>query len=187
MVTQNEGHAVAVQIRNVTTTGFQIRLREQEANAQAHVAETVHFLAWEPGAGTINGFAFEVGSRSANHNFTSFPFTSSFTNPPVFFAGTQTVAGAEAYSLRYQGLGTGSVQVRLQEDDSADAEFSHVLETVGYLSLAALPLEAGRVSGVTGGWTPVTFSQAFTTPIVTAGPFSYADAQPAVLRERRDV
>ena len=72
VVTQTETDAVAVQIRNVTTTGFQIRLREQEANSQAHVAETVHFLAWEPGAGTINGFALEVGTRGVSDAFARF-------------------------------------------------------------------------------------------------------------------
>src|SRR5262245_53317739 len=66
VVTQNEGSAVAVQVRNVTTTSFQIRLWEQEANPQSHVAETVHYLAWEPGSGTVNGLDFQVGSRTVD-------------------------------------------------------------------------------------------------------------------------
>ena len=135
VVTQNEVSAVAVQIHNITTTSFQIRLREQEANSQSHVAETVHYLAWEPGSGTVNGLDFQVGSGTADHNFATFTFSPPFAAAPAFVAGTQTVAGAEAYSLRYQGLGTGSVQVRLQEDDSFDTEFFHVLETVGYLAI----------------------------------------------------
>ena len=135
VVTQNEVSAVAVQIKDVTTTNFKIRLWEQEANSQSHVAETVHYLAWSPGSGTVNGLDFQVGSRTADHNFATATFSPAFASMPAFVAGSQTVAGAEAYSLRYQGLGTGSVQVRLQEDDSFDTEFFHVLETVGYLAI----------------------------------------------------
>ena len=78
VVTQNEGSAVAVQIKDITTTSFQIRLREQEANAQSHVAETVHYLAWEPGSGTVNGLDFQVGSRTADHNFATATFSPAF-------------------------------------------------------------------------------------------------------------
>jgi lysophospholipase L1-like esterase len=138
VVTQNEVEAVAVQIRNITTTGFEIRLREQEANAQTHVAETVHYLAWEPGSGTVNGLHYEVGTHGISDAFTTRWFGAAFAGTPVFplFLSTaQTVAGADAYFIRYRNITRARVEERLQEDDSFDTESLHATETVGYLVL----------------------------------------------------
>ena len=49
----------------------------------------------------------------------------------------------------------------------------------GTASAQTIMLKAGQVSGVTGQWGSVSFGQTFTDPIVTAGPLSYADTQPA--------
>jgi lysophospholipase L1-like esterase len=135
VVTQNEAEAVTVQLRNVSTTGFQIRLWEQEANSQAHAAETVHYLAWEPGVGTLNGFAFEVGTIGVNNVFATLWFGSPFADVPLLLAGSQTTVGTEAYSIRQRNITRARVEMSLQEDDSFDAESSHATETVAYLLL----------------------------------------------------
>ena len=129
---------MAVQIRNVTTTGFQIRLREQEANAQSHVAETVHYLAWEPGSGTVNDLHYEVGTHGVGDAFTNRWFATAFAGPPVFplfLSAAQTTVGQEAFSIRLRTVTRGRVDERLQEDDSFDTESFHSVETVGYLVL----------------------------------------------------
>jgi lysophospholipase L1-like esterase len=138
VVTQNEVSAVAVQIQSITTTGFQIRLREQEANAQSHVAETVHYLAWEPGSGTVNGLHYEVGTHGVGDAFSTRWFASTLAGTPVFplfLSAAQTVVGAETYSIRHRNVTRARVEERLQEDDSFDTESFHSVETVGYLVL----------------------------------------------------
>ena len=138
VVTQNEAQAVAVQLRNITTTSFEIRLREQEANAQAHAPEIVHYLAWEPGTGTVNGLAFETGTYGVGDAFTTRWFGSAFAGTPVFplfLSAAQTTVGAEPYSIRLRTVTRGRVDGRLQEDDSFDTESFHSVETVGYLVL----------------------------------------------------
>src|SRR4030095_13903630 len=125
VVTQNEVSAVAVQIRNITTSSFQIRLREQEANVQTHVAETIHYLAWEPGSGTVNGLHYEVGTHGVGNALTTRWFASTLAGTPVFplfLSATQTVVGAEAFTIRLRTITRGRVDERLQEDDSFDTE-----------------------------------------------------------------
>ena len=138
VVTQNEVSAVGIQLQGVTTTGFQIRLREQEANAQAHAAETVHYLAWEPGSGTVNGLRYEVGSHGVNDLSTPQWFAAAFAGTPVFplfLSAAQTTVGEEAYSIRQTVLTRARAEEKLQEDDSFDTESQHALETVGYVVL----------------------------------------------------
>ena len=93
VVTQNEARRWRCRYKDITTTSFQIRLREQEANSQAHTAEIVHYLAWEPGSGTVNGLAFQVGSRTADHNFATVTFSPPFATIPAFVAGYTNCRG----------------------------------------------------------------------------------------------
>ena len=113
-------------------------LREQEANAQSHVMETVHYLAWEPGSGTVNGLHYEVGTHGVGDAFTNRWFATALAGPPVFplfLSAAQTTVGQEAFSIRLRTVTRGRVDERLQEDDSFDTESFHSVETVGYLVL----------------------------------------------------
>ncbi|MEO1084603.1 MAG: hypothetical protein AAFY88_10190, partial [Acidobacteriota bacterium] len=54
------------------------------------------------------------------------------TGPP-FVAAMQTPNGGDTATLRHRNLGATSVQVQVQEEQSANAEVGHVNEVVGYL------------------------------------------------------
>jgi lysophospholipase L1-like esterase len=102
------------------------------------VAETVHYLALEPGSGTVNGLHYEVGTHGVGDAFSTRWFASTLAGPPVFplfLSAAQTVVGAEAFTIRLRTVTRGRVDERLQEDDSSDTESSHSVETVGYLVL----------------------------------------------------
>ena len=47
--------AVATRMREISSSGFELRLQEQESSEQQHVFETVAYLAWEPSSGEWNG------------------------------------------------------------------------------------------------------------------------------------
>ena len=51
-------------------------MQEQEANAKAHAAETLAYIAWEPSDGVIDGLTFEVGRTGDNvtHNAQTIDF-----------------------------------------------------------------------------------------------------------------
>ncbi len=61
IMTANGQDAATTRNRSVTNAGFQTIMQEQEANAPVHINETIGFLAWEAGQGTIGGLNFQVG------------------------------------------------------------------------------------------------------------------------------
>ncbi|MGB5619273.1 MAG: MopE-related protein, partial [Desulfobacterales bacterium] len=69
----NESDAVVMRLKNITTTGFDYRIQEQESNDKQHAPETAGYIAWEPSAGSMDGFMFEIGrtSNSVTHQFQS--------------------------------------------------------------------------------------------------------------------
>ncbi|MCH9697511.1 MAG: H-type lectin domain-containing protein [Gammaproteobacteria bacterium] len=106
--TSNGGQPPIIRVRNVTTTGFEVAINEEERLVPSgHIAETLAFLAVENPAqqGTImidgQPVSFSLAKVQVNHNWIS-------------------VLGR---------------QIRLQEEQSLDAETQHVNETVVVMRL----------------------------------------------------
>jgi hypothetical protein len=58
-----------------------------------------------------------------------------FSRPPRFLASPVTYNGSDNSSLRYQSLTTTTVQVKVEEDTTYDAETKHMTEVVHYLAI----------------------------------------------------
>jgi hypothetical protein len=134
----NEAEAVSGRIKEVNTQGFMYRLQEQEKNVPLHAVETVSYIAWEPSQGTMNGLTFEAGAtpRTVRHQFYPLLFASSFTDTPVMLAEMQTTYGVDTAALRWQNKDSFGVEVKVEEEQSADNETFHTTEVVGYLLVA---------------------------------------------------
>jgi len=131
----NGGHtsAVTMRIKNVTTSGFKVRLQEEENNDQVHSSGRVSYIAVE--AGTSNGAEkFEVNKSADNvtHAWRTLNFSQSYANP-VFLAKTQTTDGGDPIALRYRNLGSTSTQVKCEEEKSKNPEVAHTHEVVGWM------------------------------------------------------
>lgn len=133
-ITDIEEDATVVRIRNTTTTNFQLRLQEQELNPNAHVNETVHFMAFSKGTGDIDGKNIKVDDtgRSVEESWKTISYGGTY-NTTGFVAAMQTTYGGDACALRYQNLSSTSVQVKVEEEQSANSEVNHTTETVGYV------------------------------------------------------
>lgn len=131
----NGPDTVVTRNRNVTTTGFEVTMQEQQSNAQWHVAETISYIAWEPGTGTVDDpIAYEVGTQSAvNHNWSTISY-GPFGDVPIVLMDMQTANGPDPCNLRYRNKDADSVDVRVDEEQSADTEKWHANETVGYFA-----------------------------------------------------
>ena len=188
--------AVVTRHQNVTTSGFDVIMQEQQSLG-GHGQETIYWLAWKPGSGVVGvdggalggGQAFEASSvGGVTHTFSQINFQSSWNQAPCFLADMQTTNGADTANLRYRNLTASDVQVQVDEEQSADTETSHIAETVGYLAFdcsqgdAGLP-EFGRVSA-THLWQTVPISGSFSDPIVVAKPASYNGPDPTTVRLR---
>ena len=133
----NETDTISGRIKDVTTSGFAYYFREQEKNQNKHVNETVNFIAWEPGTGTIGSVQFEVvkTANTVSNAWYSAAFQTAAPQAPLLLAGMQTTANTDTSALRVQQLTATGFQVKVEEEQSKDSEVTHPAETVGYIAL----------------------------------------------------
>ncbi|WP_435175397.1 CAP domain-containing protein [Halorussus sp. AFM4] len=140
------GQPVVTRHRDVSASGLSVRLQEAESRG-AHRVEDVGYLAVEPGSGTLDGRAYEAGTRSdVGSAWTTIEFGSTYSDP-VLLVDVQTFRGSNTCSVRYRNLTGSSVDVRVQEERSADAETAHLGERVGYLVVEGAAEQGGGGSG----------------------------------------
>jgi serralysin len=119
-------------IKDVTASGFSIRLQKQESLAGAIAPEAVHAFAIQAGAGTsgkIRAGLSPVGSAGALISF------GTELQNPVFLAAANTFNEADPFVLRFKNLAGASVSLRIQEEQSADPEIGHAAESVGWIAV----------------------------------------------------
>jgi hypothetical protein len=131
----NGGDAVVTRNRHLSPTGFAVRMQEQERNAQRHTTETIAYIAWEPSAGTLDGFTFEVNTTPdmVTNQVYSIMFQVPFLRLPVFLADMQTTDGGNTANLRWANKDAFGVDIRIAEEQSKDTETWHTTEVVGYV------------------------------------------------------
>ncbi|MCJ7602745.1 MAG: cadherin-like domain-containing protein, partial [Desulfobulbaceae bacterium] len=137
VVSMNETEAVTGRMKDISLTGFGLKLQEQEANALLHAEETVSFIAWEPSSGTINGLSFEVNrtADSVNHKSVNVDLTAGFTETPVILADMQTTDGGDTSLARIDNCLPDSCSLWIEEEQSRDSEVDHTSEVVGYMAI----------------------------------------------------
>ena len=136
IASENEIDTISSRTSKITTASFAYYFKEQEKNKNQHVKETVHYIAWEPGQGTIGTLRYEV-ARAANgltDAWSTVPFQQDFAQAPVFLADMQTNNNSDTAALRARGADTTGVQLKVEEEQSKDTETTHPEETVGYLA-----------------------------------------------------
>lgn len=188
-----EFSAINVQLRNIYTQGFEVRLREEEAADGKHGIETVSWIAIEPGTQN-DEFKFQAGLfDNANDTLKTLNFGSPFLTNPHFFAGVQTTNETDPVTIRTTNLSPSGVQFFLQEETSADAETKHVSEKMGYLAIRStsrLMDKKGEVFGELGminlsnAWATVTLTGKYTKPVVVMGALTNNDGSPVNVRVR---
>jgi len=139
-ITRNGASAVTTRQRNVSTNQFQVKLQEQQSQG-SHAAETVSWVAIGRGQGT--DFEANITGNVMTHNWRNRNFNQDYSVNPVFLANLQTTNGNDPASLRYDNLNSSSVEIMVQEEQSADNEIGHTAEVMGYYAA-----ESGFVQGV---------------------------------------
>jgi len=131
----NEADAVTTRLRNITTTGFDFRMQEQELNAPKHVLETVSYIAWEPSVGVIDDLTFEVDRTLdvVTEKFYAIQYTQAFSDIPSFLADMQTTNDQDAANLRWQNKDSYGIDIKVDEGQSRNREMKHRAEVIGYM------------------------------------------------------
>lgn len=132
----NDPSAVITKNNNVTRTGFDVYIHEQELGAGTHANEDIGWIAIETGGSAASGLLAGVTGNVVTHNTTTVNFGGSFATTPVFLADSQTDDGADpGVTVGNGNLTTSQSGIFFDEEESADAETSHTTEVVGYLAL----------------------------------------------------
>ncbi|MEZ0385566.1 MAG: DUF1800 family protein [Verrucomicrobium sp.] len=145
VVTTNEASAVVARLSGITASGFSVRLQEEEAANQTHAGEGVHFVAIEKGSGRIvtSQFVVEAAATAASvtSTFSAVNFARKLADPFVI-ADSQTLNEVDPVVVRQRSLAPSKVDLRVQEETSANAETTHAGESIGYLTVSgALDLD----------------------------------------------
>ncbi|MGI6656354.1 MAG: PKD domain-containing protein [Desulfobulbus sp.] len=138
VASNNTTRAISGRVDKVTDTGFTYLFREQEKNKGTHANETIHFIAWEPGQGTVGSLQFEAGTtpNEVTHAWFKTNFTTKAGSMPMVLADLQTRNDNDTAALRIQQVSPSGFEVKVEEEQSRDQETSHSAETVGYLMLS---------------------------------------------------
>jgi hypothetical protein len=138
--------AAAVRIRNVTGSGFEIRIQEWECYDGVHAQESVGYLAVESGVYTLAGnlkveagrFVFSKGGV-----FKTVTFQNVFPAAPVLLASVVTLNDPAAVEVRLNKITTKGFNIRLQEQEANTQD--HGAELVAYI---AWPPSSGSFDGI---------------------------------------
>ena len=150
IVTTNDPISATTRIRYVDQTGFDLRIKEEEAQHQGHGVETVAYVAIQQAIGTTGDLTFEVDvtPQVVRHIDYNLSFTTSFAETPAFFSRMQTQQGGETAVMRYKTLDGNGATIFVQEEKSLDNEVKHAVEVVGYLAIEAGDLIGSPAGGV---------------------------------------
>jgi glucose/arabinose dehydrogenase len=124
------GAAVTERLQGVSSSGFEIRLQEEEAADGQHLAERIDWIAIDTGLGARHEAAITI--PGLNHTLTEVALRRGFARAPVILGELQSHRGAEAATLRMRGRTLERVVLHVEEEQSADAEIAHLPELAGY-------------------------------------------------------
>jgi hypothetical protein len=143
----SQPQAAVVRLRNVTSSGFDIRIQEWECYDGVHGLETVGYLVVENGVHILPGnVQVEAGkvTTARGASFSSFTFKQAFTVAPVVLAAATTVNDPNAVAVRLDRITTKGFRLCLQEQEANLQD--HAAETVAYI---AWQPSSGDFDGVT--------------------------------------
>ncbi|WP_238367763.1 choice-of-anchor Q domain-containing protein [Mesobacterium pallidum] len=142
--------------RATTADGFELSMQEEEAlNGGGHKAETLGWVAFEPGSGASDGLPWVAGRTAGVTHLGA-----EIAVPGGAFGGStlaqvSTFGGADPAWARGAGTVLDGFIVSVEEDTSADSETNHVGETVDWIAFGGTGVvSAFDHAQLTGGPAP---------------------------------
>ncbi len=149
------------------TGGFRVKVQEEEASG-SHTQEEIGYIAVLSGEGPFGKFRVLSGETSpvVSHNWHTINYDySAPTFGEAYFVGNmQTYLGSDPAAVRYRNLDSDSVQVRVEEEKSADTETNHPNESVGYLLIRQAGFDESKLTAFDG-----TANDWFGRPVAISG------------------
>ena len=130
--TANGADAVTARVSNVSVAGFSVALQEQESKVDGHKLEQIGWIAITQGIGTTaDGRSIEVGTFNASNSQSTYTFAIGVNRVhPVVIGAMSSLNGPDPATTTQGNLSNTSVQMFIQEEQSADQEVIHTSETI---------------------------------------------------------
>ncbi|EKD67246.1 MAG: hemolysin-type calcium-binding repeat-containing protein, partial [uncultured bacterium] len=172
--TENGGQSGQVEIKNVTTTSFQVRFEEDRGGNRSwldgrHTNEDMAWIALDP-AEIIPGYGVEAGTvNMAQTNYSYWEnvgFPGSFDETPLILVQTQTRNGGDTENPDIRAVDPGGFEMRVEENPGNEVaggwDGRHTTETIGYLAVNLDISEDGILwdsQVITNSWTQICFNE----------------------------
>ncbi|WP_099248378.1 Hint domain-containing protein [Pelagimonas phthalicica] len=131
VMSENDTTTVDSDPSNITASGFDLTLQEEEGEDGVHASETIGWIAIEPGGDAASGTANTHDGVDENTDVLSLGDTFS---DGVVVAETQTINGGDTATVVIDGQTNSSVGVFVEEEQSSNSETNHINETVGIVA-----------------------------------------------------
>ena len=190
--TYNGSHQSTVRIRNVSSTGFEIRIQEWDYLDGSHTVETVGYLVMESGSHFLDDGRMIIAGQmdTDSTQFTDYLFPEAFVEAPVVMLSVNSFNESDAVTLRIRNIDTDGFQYKLQEQEVNDQ--THAGEQVAYIAWEPSQgildgigaYEVGHTKdSMKAKFAAISFAQTFNqTPILMANMQSTDGGDTAVLR-----
>ena len=134
IATFNEEDTAIGRLRNISTTSFEHKIQEQELLSDGHGSETVNYIACEPFQNAIGPINVIVNKTAdiVTDSWYTVDFGKQLSDIPIFLGTMQSQDGTDTSSIRYTNKTNTEIQIKIEEEQSADAETTHTSEKVGY-------------------------------------------------------
>ncbi|PLX92969.1 MAG: hypothetical protein C0621_08445, partial [Desulfuromonas sp.] len=124
---------VTARTHHVTAGGFKVTMQEQESKNDGHASEMIGWVAIDKGTATVNGRSLHVVDTQTTDTATATTLPSTARRTPFILGAMQTTIGGDPSVLRSQNFGKTSVDLKIQEEKSADAETTHAAEDISLM------------------------------------------------------
>jgi hypothetical protein len=196
--TANDAAQVLVRIRNISKTGFEIRLQEKDSPNGEHIPETISYMVIEKGTYTLdNGSKLEAGNFTGSNSYEQISLQLLYDFPPVILTQVITENGPDSVSGRIRNINQYSFEFKQQGiQETTDAPIPETIsetisETIGYIAwepgkgeVSGLAYEIGTTGKrVTRNWFDLNFESKFQDlPFFIAAMQSYAGSDITTVR-----
>ena len=171
----NGGDPAVLRIRNVDSTGFEIRIQEWEYLDGTHTTENVSYIVMERGNYILeDGAKVEAGTFDTDitSSFGWVDFSQTFNQAPVVITAVSSYHEADTVTTRVRNISINGFEFRMQEQESNSQ--SHATETISYIAwepssgtVGDLTFEVEKTDDVIKhDWQTIVYNETFTNPPV---------------------
>ncbi len=131
--TLNDNEPFSVRMRNLDSSGFEIRLQEWEYLDGTHAMESISYMVMEKGHFTLsNGATVEAGTFVGSSKFKQVRFSSSFQTKPVVISSVLSTNGTKALIGQVNDLSKQQFTYRFRGQEANSRK--HPAELVSYIA-----------------------------------------------------